>query len=159
MNIPRLDQKTVHALGFGILASIILIAVVQILLLQRQWPVSTTETLGFSAANSLKNTPYQAPPTYSYEEALEAYDGRRIQIANCSATPTTMTLKNNTTIMLDGKSTDPQRITINGKYIILDGFDYSLVTLTSVKTPETLSLHCETTGREQFNIAQILLQQ
>jgi len=105
-----------------------------------------------------RSAPAGIPSTRTYQEEIENYEGRRIQFTNCQATPSAITFKNGTQIMLDGKSEDPQRILINNRAIILYGYDVAYVTLRSNEAPITVSVDCEWLGSTQYNIAELLLQ-
>lgn len=94
----------------------------------------------------------------SYEEAVEQYDGRRIQFVNCLATPSSMTLKNVTRIMLDNRSADPHEIRVDGVPHRLWGYEFKVVTLSNNTLPHTVSFDCESAGTILYNAAEVLLQ-
>lgn len=94
----------------------------------------------------------------SYEEAVAQYAGRRIQFADCKATPSAMTLKNGTKIMLDNRSANSSTIVINGVSHVLAAYQFKIVTLYSAKLPQTLKFDCTTNKVNSYNVAQVLLQ-
>lgn len=102
--------------------------------------------------------PTAEPKGLTYEEAIAAHQNSRLQLNNCVAKPSILNLKNDSTIMLDGLSPDPQVITIGDRKVVLEGYEFSLIRLTESSVPVTLSLDCEITGRPSYNIATINLQ-
>lgn len=94
----------------------------------------------------------------TYQQLVVEYKGRRFQIQDCTSTPNQVTFKSGTTIMLDGFSADPQKITIGSQSVVLNGYDVSFMTLKSTKLPTTLTIDCLWLDQPQYNIATILLQ-
>ena len=94
----------------------------------------------------------------TYQQLVDEYKGRRLQISDCIATPTSVTFKNGTTIMIDGFSADPQRITIGTQSVVLQGYDIAFMTLRSSTLPLTLTVDCYWLDQPQYNISVILLQ-
>lgn len=94
----------------------------------------------------------------TYQQLVAEYKGRRFQIQDCTSTPNQVTFKSGTTIMLDGFSADPQKITIGSQSVVLNGYDVAFMTLKSSKLPTTLTIDCVWLDQPQYNIATILLQ-
>lgn len=108
------------------------------------------------SAGSVDATPTKgtAPATLSYAQALVRYADRRIQLdAICTASPNTLTYKNNTAIMIDNRSAVARTIHLGGVYSIKP-YGFKIVNLSLPKLPGTLYLDC---GRGQ-NEATILIQ-
>ena len=90
----------------------------------------------------------------SYAEALKLYKDKRIQLdTDCRATPSNVTFKNNTKIMIDNRS-DVSRAVKLGSTMTIKPWGFKIVTLTSNTLPATLLLDC---GALQ-NVASILIQ-
>ncbi len=90
-----------------------------------------------------------------YGDALKQYSGRVIQFdASCQAHPNSITVKNGTAIMFDNRSGDARWFTLNGFGYHLDGYGYTVVTVSSKKLPATVLVDC---GGAQ-NVGQILVQ-
>lgn len=117
-------------------------------------PTATTEVSGFGTEVERK----PAAAEVNYETALEQYRDFRIQFDNCVAKPTKVTYKNNTKVMLDNRSPDPQEIRIGNSVYRLWGYEFKIVTLYSAKLPATLSVDCQWLGEPAYNIGEILLQ-
>lgn len=94
----------------------------------------------------------------TYQALVKDFSGRRFQLDNCQASPTTVTFKNETEIMLDGLSADPQIITIGSQTVTLEGFDVAFMKVSSATLPATLTIDCRYLDQPQYNIATILLQ-
>lgn len=95
----------------------------------------------------------------TYQEAKDKYDGHRIQFDNCLATPTYMTVKNGTQIMLDSRSSEGNQIVIDGKVYDLNGYEFEVVTLSNNDLPHMVKIDCHTAFTEGYNVARVLLQQ
>src|SRR3989338_8050761 len=100
--------------------------------------VNTTNTN--TEANTSRTTTPLNKNSQAYQAAVTEFEGKRLQFDNCVATIPLVgaTFKNGTRIMLEGKSPDPQIITIDGKEYTLSGFDYTFVTLQSSTLPKTI---------------------
>lgn len=106
------------------------------------------------------NSPVKKSPL-SYSEAVNIYDGRRVQFSvnsssnYCLVTPTTATFTNKTSIMLDNRSDKDITISLDRRPYRIKAYDFTIITLkTSVKLPHTVNIDCET-GK---NNATIILQ-
>jgi len=94
------------------------------------------------------------PLTYTYAEALVKYKDTRIQLdQNCQATPNVMTFKNNTTIMIDNRSSMARTVKVDSIYSI-KGYDFKIVKLSSATLPFTWYVDCD----KSQNVATILIQ-
>lgn len=91
-----------------------------------------------------------------YQAALKQYGDLRIQMDNCQAVPFKLTVKNGTTILLDGFSPDPQRITIGNKTVTLNGLDAKPITIQG-EARTTLTIDCEYSGTMQYNTGEIVV--
>jgi hypothetical protein len=92
--------------------------------------------------------------TRSYASALIEFNGRRIQLNDvCAASPTNMTFKNNTSIMIDNRSATPRTFKLGSTYTV-KGYGFKIINLSSTKLPQTYLMDCGT----QQNVATILLQ-
>lgn len=112
----------------------------------------STNTTKPSATTASKDKP-------NYEKEIADFTGKRIQINNCQASPTSMTVKNNTTILLDGFSEQKQTITVASKTIVLDGYATAKVTLNgSDKVKTSFSVGCLIGDSQHYNIATIITQ-
>lgn len=97
----------------------------------------------------------------TYDNALDGYYDKRIQIFNCSAPaprPPQYTMKSGTKVMLDNRSPDNLEVALGDKTYRLYGYDFVIVTLSSQTLPTTLRMHCQMGEEVGKNIAQILLQ-
>ena len=119
-----------------------------------------TDTATSSSDTQPQGAPRRQPQTaQAYQQAVADYEGERIQFENCLSLLSNYTFKSGTRIMLDGKSPDPQTISIGTRTYVLNGYDYKFATLPTVKAPTTIYLNCETQGETQYSIAKILVQQ
>ncbi|MBI4053783.1 MAG: hypothetical protein HY397_00460 [Candidatus Doudnabacteria bacterium] len=124
--------------------------------------VSTPSNLATGPATNATNqnakpaTKKSAPAaTLSYEDLVKQYQGRRIQFdANCRATPSYLTVKAGTSVMLDNRYGASRVVVVDGKPSTLNPFGYALVSLNSKTLPHTIQLDC---GNGK-NTARILLQ-
>ncbi len=108
-------------------------------------PESSQDTSGQSGAASI-----------SYTDALVKYKDRRLQFnASCQATPSSVTYKDNTGIMLDNRSSQSRTIKVGQSYTIKP-YGFKIVTLpdTYLKS-KTILVDC---GSLQ-NVATILVQE
>jgi hypothetical protein len=165
MGIDNLDEFIKKYGGYLIIVVIAIIASVFLLTKQGNWPIVASGTLGFPKfSTSTEEKVYYRSTTqikeanYNYEEAIESYDGLRIQIAECVALPSRVTYKNGTRIMLDAKSPHAQKISIGSRGITLQPFSPGYITLQANNLPATLSINCESQGKDFYNIATIILQ-
>jgi len=95
------------------------------------------------------------PVSMAYEEAVEKYEGRRIQFDNsCQASPSKLTYKNGTEIMFDNRSEQPKVISFDDQSKQLLGYSYTVIKMTSPSVPYTVIVSCG----ESKNVAQITLQ-
>ena len=102
---------------------------------------------------SVKQNPVVSAKNYS--DLVKEYEGRRIQFdKNCQMTPSYVTYKNGTSIMLDNRSTDTKDITIGSNKYSLIGYGYRIVTLSSAKIPSEVSFNCGSA----VNVGKALLQ-
>ncbi len=116
-------------------------------------PVVAEVSTGFSP-----NKIIPATKSAGYEQTLAAYRDRRIQFDNCTADPYRATYKNNTDIMFDNRSADPQEIRLNTRVVRLQGYEYKIVKLSSTKVPATISIDCTMLDQPAYNVGTILLQ-
>ena len=90
----------------------------------------------------------------SYEQALEIYKDYRIQFGeNCRATPSNVSYKNGTNIMLDNRSAYNRAIRVGSVYTV-NSYDFKIVKLSSASLPATWFVDCDNFQ----NVATILLQ-
>lgn len=157
--LNKVDSKIAWAI-FGVLA-VILIVVVLVCntktnkisqdVLDSETADKTTE----SKEDTVKPITTTKPVfKMSYANALNTYKDRRIQLdEKCQASPTNMTFKNGTTIMIDNRSNTARKLNVNGAYTV-GAYDYITVKLTSNTLPKTILIDCGTSQ----NVATILLQ-
>jgi hypothetical protein len=90
----------------------------------------------------------------TYQQALVKYKDRRIQLAqDCQATPTNVTYKNGTSIMIDNRSNATRVVKVGSSYTIKP-WSFKVINLTSSTLPATWLVDC---GAQQ-NVATILIQ-
>jgi hypothetical protein len=90
----------------------------------------------------------------SYQQALVKYKDHRIQLGqDCQATPTSVTYKNGTSIMIDNRSNVARTVKVGSNYTI-NAWSFKVVNLTSSTLPATWLVDC---GKQQ-NVATILIQ-
>jgi heme/copper-type cytochrome/quinol oxidase subunit 2 len=95
-----------------------------------------------------------APANLTYQQALINYKDRRIQFnSDCQATPSNVTYKNGTSIMIDNRSAIARTLNINGA-VSVKAWGFKIVKLSSSTLPKTILVDC---GNGQ-NVATILLQ-
>lgn len=126
-----------------------------------QGPAATStpvEIQPVSSGTSQKNTAVVSAGL-TYEAALDQYRDRRIQLQDCVADPSTQTYKSGTKVMFDNRSPEPTQITLDGRAIRFDGYEFRIVTLSSVTLPKSVSVDCQWLGQDDYNIATLYLQQ
>ncbi len=90
----------------------------------------------------------------SYQQALVKYKDHRIQLGqDCQATPTNVTYKNGTSIMIDNRSSVARTVKVGSSYTI-NAWSFKVINLTSSTLPATWLVDC---GAQQ-NVATILIQ-
>ena len=159
-------KKFDNSTNYIVHVSVVVMAIIAGLVIfsrQQNWPTDVSEPLGFKRGGVLTEDTITIPPREnpskpSYDEVSQLYFGPVIQIDNCVATPFDITIKNGEIVMLDGRSSDPQRITIGEKSVVLGSFDFEFMSMVSNNAPETLSINCEALGEGHFNIGTILVQ-
>lgn len=115
----------------------------------------TTETTnGVTGQTTSKNKTITPVSSTSYENALAQYRDRRIQLGtDCQATPSNVTYKNGTSIMVDNRSTETRTVRVGSNYTIAP-WSFKIINLTSSTIPATWLVDC---GAQQ-NVATILIQ-
>jgi len=127
---------------------------------QNEQPAATAETAEEPAGFGPEvKRQYTSAPVYTYEQALNDFRDRRIQLENCVADPSTVTYKTGTKVMFDNRSSEPTEIKLDGRPVRLWGYEFRIVTLSSRSLPHTIDVDCEWLGEPSYNIARILLQQ
>ena len=96
-----------------------------------------------------------APPrAINYNEALERYARARIQLDNnCQATPSSLTLKDNSSIMIDNRSPVPRTVKVGATYVV-PPYGFIIVNIVSPQVPEKWYVDCDSSQ----NVAVILVQ-
>lgn len=85
-------------------------------------------------------TPFNSLP---YTQLREQYMGRRVQFDQyCQASPSVMSQKNGTTIMLDNRSGDARKVAIAGITYSIPGYGWAFATLRSSVLPKTYTINC-----------------
>lgn len=93
--------------------------------------------------------------TLTYNEALAVYEGKRIQLGtNCQATPSEMSVKNNTKIMIDNRSALVRGVEVGDKKMTIQPWGFKEVTLSSGTLPITWYVDCS----DSKNVASLLIQ-
>ena len=140
-------------------------AVAWVMLRQAQQAPSTVsdqpsaDTTVASPTNPAAARRSAAAPLLSYEDALDQYRDRLLQVDNCVANPTYQTVKNKTALLLDNRSPDGLEIHLDDTVYRLGGYEFQVVTIQSTALPHTIQVDCLFGDRTQFNMAQILVQQ
>ncbi len=102
---------------------------------------------------SVKTTKATAPKL-SYQDAVNKYANTRIQFDDaCHATPTNMTYKSGTSIMLDNRAGVSRKIRVGSVYTV-PAYDFKIVKVSSTVLPATWLVDCGTSQ----NVATILIQ-
>ena len=106
-------------------------------------PVATTTTV--------KTAPVT---TLSYEHALTQYIDKRIQFdSRCQATPSQVTYKNGTSIMLDNRASVARTIKI-GSLVSIPAYGFKIIQISSDTLPATWLVDCGTSQ----NVATVIVQ-
>ncbi|KKT37583.1 MAG: hypothetical protein UW27_C0014G0004 [Parcubacteria group bacterium GW2011_GWA1_44_13] len=83
------------------------------------------------------------PALGNYSQLVTEYRDRRVQFNNiCQMSPSALTYKNGTKIMLDNRSSESRVVTIDGTPYNFSGYSYRFVTLSSNTLPRTLAVNC-----------------
>ncbi len=157
-NYLFMDKKA--KIGLALAVVIVLIALVvwglkdKTNVTEDQTPVAeATEDVTDGSVNKPASST-NAGSSMSYTQALNTYKDRKIQFGvDCAATPSNMTFRNNTNIMLDNRSAQSRTITLGTTYTVKP-YGFKIINLSSSTLPKTILVDC---GQKQ-NIATILLQ-
>ena len=98
-----------------------------------------------------------AEDTEKYSQLVKEYSGLRIQFdIRCQASPTDITVKNNTKVMFDNRSGDPRTITIGGVKYNFPGYGYKVLNISGDKNalPAKVTYNCGSA----LNTGSILIQ-
>ena len=99
-------------------------------------------------------TPTTNPKTISYTQALVKYKNARLQLdERCQASPSNMSFKNGTNIMIDNRS-GKTRLVKAGFDFSVKAWGFKIINLTSATLPVTWYVDCDSSQ----NVATILLQ-
>jgi len=83
--------------------------------------------------------------TKTYTQITAEYSNRTIQFNDmCQASPMSFVLKNNTSILLDNRSTKTHTVTVNGQAYLLGAYGYRTINLSSSVLPKLISINCDT---------------
>ena len=115
-------------------------------------PTPSQKIIKKSTAKPTGGTSSQTMP---YSQLVAEYADRRIQFdERCQAIPGNPTYKNDTKVMFDNRSGDARYIKIGDVTYLFGGYDYKILTLSSLTLPKTLSMNCGAA----INVGNILLQ-
>jgi hypothetical protein len=124
------------------------------------WTAKSNPMIPQNQNNPTENPTGTNPPNnnevvpLTYGGALTIYKDYRIQFdAGCKATPSNVTYKNGTDIMLDNRAPVSRRISIGSVYG-LEAYGFKIIKLTSSTLPKTFLVDCDTSQ----NVATILVQ-
>lgn len=98
-----------------------------------------------------------AENTEKYTQLVKEYNGWRIQFdIRCQASPTDITVKNNTKVMFDNRSGDSRVITIGGVKYDFPGYGYKVLNISGDKNslPAKVTYNCGSA----LNTGSILIQ-
>ncbi|OGI84553.1 hypothetical protein A3F49_03085 [Candidatus Nomurabacteria bacterium RIFCSPHIGHO2_12_FULL_42_19] len=113
------------------------------------WDTNTNGNTNTGSVNA--NTPAAVS---SYAEALSRYRNARIQLnENCRASPSSISYKNNSSIMIDNRAGVARRIRV-GSIFDIPAYGFKIVQLSSAELPATWYVDCDT----YQNVATILIQ-
>jgi len=119
---------------------------------------TTTATTTPQRSTKPKRTGVDIDKQLTYQQAIERFDGRRIQFDNCFTLQPSMTLKGGTQIMLDNRSPDPHEIRLDGVPYRLWDYEFKIVTLGSYSGLHTVKIDCQVSDILTYNVAKILVQ-
>lgn len=92
--------------------------------------------------------------TLSYGDALVKYKDARIQLnQNCQATPTNVTYKNNSYLMIDNRASVSRTVKVGSTFPV-KAYSFKIVKLSSTVLPVTWYVDCD----KSQNVATILIQ-
>ncbi len=104
------------------------------------------------ATGTTSGSAYQSQ---TYTKLVKEYAGRRIQLdTNCQASPSYITYKNGTKIMVDSRSPESRNVTIGGVHYSFGPYAYRIITLFTKNPPATVSINCG----KAVNVGTILIQ-
>lgn len=150
------NKNTIIAIVGLVVIAVIVLMVVK----NNKKPIEVTEIPADSVEQVDETTEVGAvvikPKTnsISYQQALVKYKDHRIQLGqDCQATPTNVTYKNGTSIMIDNRSNVARTVKVGSTYTIA-AWSFKVINLTSATLPATWLVDC---GKQQ-NVATILIQ-
>ncbi|OGY90588.1 MAG: hypothetical protein A3B30_00385 [Candidatus Komeilibacteria bacterium RIFCSPLOWO2_01_FULL_52_15] len=126
---------------------------------QEESPATSNASRAIVTAG-LRISHWEPKQTDTYQIAVANYSDVRFQFDNCMVTSPLIgaRFKGGTTIMLDGRSPDPQLITIGNASIMLNGYDMVFVTLPIVTQSRQYSINCQMGDFYQYNITKITVE-
>ena len=111
----------------------------------------TTTDTGVATATPVKTAPAHV---LTYDQALATYKDNRIQFdTNCQATPSQVTYKNGTSVMLDNRA-PVARVIKFGNSVTIPAYGFKVVQASSATLPVTWLVDC---GPSQ-NVATVVVQ-
>src|SRR3989339_2078972 len=111
--------------------------------LSQDQSATTTATTTAQQSPKPKRAGVDIDKRLTYQQAIEIFDGRRIQFENCFTLQPSMTLKGGTQIMLDNRSPDPHEIRLDGVPYRLWDYEFKVVTLRSYSGLHTVKIDCQ----------------
>lgn len=123
--------------------------------MKREAPATSNTPVSNSNSQPISiNTPAEGG-TLSYAEAIAEYGGARIQLdANCQASPSSMTFKNNVYIMIDNRAGVERKVSLGAVSAAVPAYGFKIVLVSSPSVPAKLYLNCGSSK----NVAAILIQ-
>ena len=155
-----MENKKNYNLIIGLIAIIAIVALVRFLGSSPSVTVDKVDNGNQVAVESTEDTTtgsvdVSAPkPTITYAQALVKYKDARIQLDTaCQASPNNVTYKNNTSIMIDNRSSVARTIKV-GSVLPIKAWGFKIIKLSSSNLPATWLIDC---GVSQ-NVATVLIQ-
>ena len=107
---------------------------------------TATETSGTQSAGSNSTTNSATTSALTLDQALKIYANKRIQFnESCVPTPSYVTFKEGTKIMLQNGSSQTKNIYLDGQAYNIKAYSFVIVTLTtSYKLPHAIMVDCGT---------------
>lgn len=103
-----------------------------------------TMPLSPSPSRSASSGKPAAPaPAISYDAALKAYAGNRIQFDEfCQASPNAIVLKSGTSVMFDNRSGDARWFSLDGTGYYVAGYGFRIIPMVPKSVPHTTIIGC-----------------
>jgi len=104
---------------------------------------STEQTTTTKQKTASAKKPAVPLPAMLYSEAINVFANKRIQITeNCQLIPSSMVVKNGTSIMFDNRTADLKLLRIDSREYYIEAYNFKIIPLSEKTLPHTVQIDC-----------------